>query len=120
MRTTHTLVVVSLVGALAAVGPAAAGNASPAAPTTVKVNMTDYAFALSKRRVAKGTVVFRVVNSGEVVHDFRIAGKKTPIYSTGRSGVLRVLFKQPGNYAFVCTVPGHVAAGMKGVLQVTG
>lgn len=114
------LVVVSLVGTLTAVGSAAAGVASPAAPTTVKVQMTDYAFALSKKRVAKGTVVFRVVNSGEVVHDFRIAGKKTPIYSTGKSGVLRVLFTRPGTYAFICTVPGHIAAGMKGVLKVTG
>lgn len=114
------MLVVLLVGALAAVGPAAAGSTSPAAPTTVKVNMTDYAFALSKKRVAMGTVVFRIVNSGEVVHDFRIAGKKTPFYSTGQSGVLRVVFKGPGNYTFVCTVPGHIAAGMKGVLKVTG
>ncbi len=114
------MLVVPLVGALAALGFAAAGTASPAAPTTLNVKMTDYAFALSKKQVAKGTVVFRVVNRGEVVHDFRIAGKKTPIYSAGKSGVLRVLFKRPGTYAFICTVPGHVAAGMKGVLKVTG
>ena len=113
------LVAVSLVGVMGAVGPAAAGSASSVAPATVKVNMTDYAFALSKKRVAKGTVVFRVVNSGDVVHDFRITGKKTPIYATGQSGVLRVAFSRPGNYTFICTVPGHVAAGMKGVLKVT-
>lgn len=120
MRSTQMLYVVVLVGALVVVGPAAAANVSPAAPTTVKVKMTDYAFALSKKRVLKGAVVFQVVNRGEVVHDFRIAGKKTPIFTTGQAGVLRVAFKQPGNYAFVCTVPGHVAAGMKGVLKVTG
>lgn len=26
---------------------------------------------------------------------------------------------EPGEYAFLCTFPGHVAAGMKGVLVVT-
>ena len=99
------LVVVLLVGALSVVGPTAAGSASAGAPTTVKVTMTDYAFTLSKKRVLKGAVVFQVVNSGEIVHDFRIAGKKTPIFSMGQAGVLRILFKRPGTYSFICTVP---------------
>jgi len=119
VKSTHILVIL-LVGVMATVGSAGTGSASSAAPPTVKVNMTDYAFALSKTRVPKGTVVFRVVNSGEIVHDFRIAGKKTPIYTAGQSGVLRVVFRKRGNYTFICTVPGHVAAGMKGVLKVTG
>ena len=80
--------------------------------------MTDYAFALSKQRLVHGKVVFRVVNTGEVVHDFKIAGKKTPIFTNGQSGLLRVAFKKPGRYPFVCTVPGHIAAGMKGTLIV--
>ena len=87
--------------------------------TTIAVRMTDYAFALSKMRVPRGKVVFRVVNKGEVVHDFKIAGKKTPIYVTGRSGVLRVVLKEPGLYKYVCTVPGHIAAGMWGRLKVS-
>jgi hypothetical protein len=80
--------------------------------------MSDYAFALSKQRIVHGKAVFRVSNVGEVVHDFKIAGKKTPIFTNGQSGVLGVAFKKPGKYPFVCTVPGHIAAGMKGVLTV--
>lgn len=104
--------------ALAAAGPAASSHAPKASPTKVKVVMSDYAFALSKKRVIHGKAVFRVVNVGEVVHDFKIAGKKTPYYTQGQSGVLRVAFKKPGRYKFICTVPGHLAAGMKGVLIV--
>jgi uncharacterized cupredoxin-like copper-binding protein len=103
--------------ALVAAGPAASSHPS-ATPTTVKVVMTDYAFALSKKRIVHGKAVFRVVNTGEVVHDFRIASKKTAIFTTGQSGALSVDFKKPGKYPFICTVPGHVAAGMKGVLTV--
>ncbi len=118
MRSALVLAVCSLVVALLAAAPASSGRAAPTVPTTVKVNMTDYAFALSKKRVPRGKVVFRVANSGEVVHDFKIAGRKTPIFSTGQAGVLRVDFKKPGRYTFLCTVPGHAAAGMKGVLRV--
>lgn len=31
---------------------------------------------------------------------------------------LSVRFPKAGSYRFICTVPGHAAAGMKGVLKV--
>lgn len=88
------------------------------ATTTVRVTMTEFKFALSRRTVPPGLVVFRVINRGETGHDFKIKGKKTPIYDTGKGGTLRVTFTKRGRYPYVCTVPGHVAAGMKGVLTV--
>jgi plastocyanin len=118
MKPARFLAAAPLALALVAAGPAASSHAPTAKPTTVKVVMTDYDFALSKQRLIHGKVVFRVVNTGEVVHDFKIAGKKTPIFTTGQSGALSVAFKKPGKYTFICTVPGHVAAGMKGVLTV--
>lgn len=93
--------------------------AGPLGANRVTVTMTDYKFRLSKATVQRGTVVFTVVNSGEVVHDFKIAGRKTPIYEAGMSGSLKVAFTKPGRYPFLCTVPGHALAGMKGVLKVT-
>jgi len=118
LKSVLVLAAAPLAVALVAAGPAVSSRASSAAPTEVKVVMTDYAFALSKQRLMHGKVVFRVVNAGEVIHDFKIAGKKTPIFTKGQSGVLSVAFKKPGRYPFVCTVPGHIAAGMKGVLTV--
>jgi uncharacterized cupredoxin-like copper-binding protein len=32
--------------------------------------------------------------------------------------VLRVVFRKAGRYRYLCTVPGHAAAGLKGVLRV--
>ena len=39
----------------------------------------------------------------------------------GKDGLVRqtVTFTKPGNYPYLCTLPGHAAAGMKGVLKVT-
>jgi uncharacterized cupredoxin-like copper-binding protein len=31
---------------------------------------------------------------------------------------MTVTFAQKGNYPYLCTVPGHASAGMKGVLRV--
>ena len=35
----------------------------------------------------------------------------------GSSATLKVVFAK-GKFAYLCTVPGHAAAGMKGVLTV--
>jgi len=118
MKSARILAAAPLAVALVAVGPATSAHSPAAPPTTVKVVMSDYAFALSKKKIVHGKAVFRVVNVGEVVHDFKIAGKKTPIFRKGQSGVLRIALRKPGKYPFVCTVPGHIAAGMKGVLTV--
>jgi uncharacterized cupredoxin-like copper-binding protein len=99
---------------LPASGTAVAGHP----PHTVAVSMKDFKFALSKRAVPHGLAVFKVRNDGKVIHDFKIAGKKTPIYTSGRGGLLRVRIDKAGRYKYVCTVPGHVAAGMWGVLVV--
>ena len=112
------LFVLGLLSALALAAPASSSSDSAGRTTKVEVTMTDYAFALSKKTVRKGTVVFKVVNNGEVVHDFKIAGKKTPIFEAGQGGALRVVFKKIGRYPYLCTIPGHVEIGMKGVLKV--
>ena len=38
--------------------------------------------------------------------------------STGKTARLVVTFKKKGKYTYLCTVPGHAAAGMKGVFTV--
>ncbi len=55
---------------------------------------------------------------GHVVHDFKINGKVTPLLQPGKSAKLTVKFAKAGTYPYLCTVPGHAAAGMKGVFTV--
>jgi len=98
-------------------GPA---NARPK-PKVVKVTvvMKEFKFALSRRSVPKGTtVVFKVVNHGKITHNFKIAGKRTKNLKPGKSTTLTVKFARKGRYAYVCTIRGHAAAGMKGVFSV--
>jgi uncharacterized cupredoxin-like copper-binding protein len=75
-------------------------------------------FTLAKRSVPKGSVTFAVTNRGKLKHDFKIAGKKTPVLSSGKRAALNVTFKRAGRFPFLCTVPGHAAGGMKGTLVV--
>lgn len=108
----------ALVAVIASVGVVA--TAAPAAPThvtaaTVKVTATEFKFALSTKTVKAGVVKFTLVNHGKLPHDFKIAGKKTAQIGPGKTSTVSVTLKA-GPHPYVCTVPGHAAAGMKGVV----
>ena len=103
----------SLAFALSAFG---ASTASTVSVTAGKP--TELRFVVLPKSVAKGAVTFKVVNKGTLVHDFKIAGKKTPRLAKGKSATLRVTFAKAGKYPYLCTLPGHAAGGMKGVLTV--
>jgi nitrite reductase (NO-forming) len=84
----------------------------------VSVVATEFKFRLSRKSVPAGsTVIFRVVNNGKIAHDFAIAGKKTPLIQPGKAATLKVR-PSKGLKPYKCTVPGHAAAGMKGVFAV--
>ena len=97
---------------------AASGGTSRQAVSRVTVTASEFRFTLSRQSVPAGAVVFTVVNRGKLSHDFRIGGKTTPVLRPGTSATLRVTFAKKGRYAYLCTLPGHAAAGMKGVLAV--
>ena len=108
--TTASLVVVQL---------APARTARPAATKTVQVKAGEFFFRLSTKTLARpGKVTFAVKNVGHVQHDFKINHKMTPLISPGKTAKLVVTFKKKAKYAYLCTVPGHAAAGMKGVFTV--
>jgi uncharacterized cupredoxin-like copper-binding protein len=80
---------------------------------------TEFGFKLSKTKVPTGVVVFTVKNVGAIAHDFKIAGKKTKILNPGKSATLKVTLKKAGKSPYLCTLPSHAIAGMKGTLTVT-
>ena len=85
----------------------------------VNVAASEFKFVLSKKTARRGVVVFKVKNVGKISHDFEIKGRKTKMLSPGQSATLRVTFLRKGSYPYKCTVPGHAAAGMKGVFKIT-
>jgi plastocyanin len=109
--------------ALAAAGLclAAAGPAHAATVQRVTVKMTEYRFRLSTNTVHRGTVVFTIINKGEIPHDFSIQklDKVSSLVQAGRKTTMRVTFKRAGTYYYLCTVGAHVQYGMFGNLRVT-
>jgi uncharacterized cupredoxin-like copper-binding protein len=93
-------------------------QASPTA-TTIQVKGGEFFFRLSTKSIARpGKVTFVFKNIGHVTHDFKISGKTTPLEQPGKTARLVVTFKKKGKYTYLCTVPGHAAAGMKGTFTV--
>jgi uncharacterized cupredoxin-like copper-binding protein len=116
-----SVLAVATFAALMLIAPAAArvDHETNATATTVQVKGGEFFFRLSTKSVAKpGTVVFVFKNIGHVLHDFKINGKRTPLIRPGRTAKLVVSFKKKGRYAYLCTVPGHAQAGMRGVFTV--
>jgi uncharacterized cupredoxin-like copper-binding protein len=118
--------------ALSLLVPMTVGAARDA--TTVNVTAgkpSEFGFILSKKVLPAGTVTFRMKNGGTIPHDLKIcaspkggranscAGKGTKLIGPAKSTTLTYTFKTKGTYEYLCTVPGHAAAGMKGDLRVT-
>jgi uncharacterized cupredoxin-like copper-binding protein len=91
---------------------------------------TEFGFQLSPPTVRHGAVAFRVTNEGAISHTFKIcagpnggtanscSGRVTSLLMPGASATMTYTFKVKGSYEYMCTVPGHAAAGMKGRLKV--
>ena len=107
------LVLVLVTTAIAAIAPSALARSQAKATVTA----TDFKFKWVPARLTKGVATITVVNRGQATHDLKIAGKKTKVLNPGQRAVLKVTLKK-GTYAYLCTVPGHAALGMKGKLVV--
>jgi uncharacterized cupredoxin-like copper-binding protein len=109
---------------IAALAPAGLASArtdatAHAAATTDSVSGKEFSFRLAKKSIAKpGTVTFTFRNVGTVAHDFRIGGHQTRLIGPRKTATLKITFHKKGRFAYLCTVPGHAQAGMKGVFTV--
>jgi plastocyanin len=77
-------------------------------------------FLFGKAEAKPGPVTIEMPNQSPIQHNISITGPvngKGPIIGTGATSSFSVTLK-PGNYTFLCDVPGHAAAGMKGTLTV--
>jgi uncharacterized cupredoxin-like copper-binding protein len=107
---------VTLVAAVSAFGGSNASSATTISVTAGKPS--EFRFVLSKKTFAKGVTTFKVTNKGTIEHNFKVAGKKTVLIKPGKTATLKVTFTKAGKFPFLCTVPSHAAAGMKGTLAV--
>jgi plastocyanin len=103
------------------------GGADGAAAKALTVSMDEYSFDPDDATISRdGTMT--VENSGNIAHNLTIERGPDPKKKTaklagtdtflgGKSEDLRVNL-DPGEYALVCTVPGHRELGMVGTLTV--
>ena len=76
------------------------------------------AFQYGKATAPAGKVTVSMPNPAPIQHDISIQGVgKGPVVGTGGTSTFTATLK-PGSYTFLCTVPGHAQAGMKGTLTV--
>src|SRR3954471_18503082 len=94
-----------------------AGSSRATAMPTVKVTIKSFRFQLSKHSAMHGKVKFVVTNKDSTKHDFKIAGKKTDMLGKNKSDSIIVTLKKGKKYGYICTVPGHAQAGMKGSVK---
>ena len=91
----------------------------PAAPAPsaegqkVKVDMSEFKYAVEPAEVKAGKVTFELVNAGTVEHSFIIEGTdvKSEQIRAGQTVLVQTDLK-PGTYTVVCDVAGHKEAGM--------
>jgi uncharacterized cupredoxin-like copper-binding protein len=136
-----TVVVIALVAVLLAIGAGigpgwwggmggghmgtSRGSGASAEPVTgateVPVRAGDLWFEPDTLEVTAGDIVnVTVTNEGRILHDFTVPDLDFMIdVESGDtvSGALEAV--TPGEYEFLCTVPGHAAAGMVGTLVVS-
>jgi uncharacterized cupredoxin-like copper-binding protein len=124
-----------LFAGLGAAAPAAVHSVAATKATTIVVTAgkpSELAFKLSKfSNIPAGTVTFKVTNQGYAYHTFKICttpvanaaknscvGKVTKLLKHGQSATLTVKLTKNGKYEYLCSFPGHAAAGMKGLLGI--
>ena len=81
----------------------------------------DLAFSTPEIDVTSGRlVVVRFTNDGDVFHDWMVDGiaNVDAAARPGQTEEIRFFAPAPGRYTYRCTVDGHAAAGMTGVLVV--
>jgi len=117
MKRILSLVAVLAVAATTVFTVVAYAGSNRTAATTVTVTIKNFRFTLSKTSAPAGKVTFKVKNLDSVKHDFKIAGKKTPLLAKNKSKSFTVTLKKGKKYTFICTVPTHAAAGMKGTFK---
>src|SRR6188472_271727 len=128
------IAIVCLAVVLAACSSTPSPSTTAGTTTTITGTLTEYEIQLSATSAPAGTVIFNVTNAGTIVHEFVIL--KTDVLAAdlplagdsvdegaynaigeveetepGGSGTFTATL-EPGHYAIICNVSGHVAQGM--------
>jgi uncharacterized cupredoxin-like copper-binding protein len=122
----------SVAGAGALAANASTHTAKATVITVVAGKPSELGFQLSKStKLAVGTYTFKVTNKGLGFHTFKFCttpvktaakntctGKVTKTLHPGETASFTVKITKTGKYEYLCSIPGHAAGGMKGLIGV--
>lgn len=115
---------------------ACAGGGAPAQTTTLEVDMVEFMFSPKEYSIPAGqAITLTLTNSGALEHNFVILRKGVTVTSSanpvpaedilfeavvgaGQSGTFTFTLDEAGDYEVICSVPGHLEAGMVGKITV--
>jgi plastocyanin len=115
VATTTPTTTTGATGGTGATGAAGGGE-------TVDISETDFALDPDEVTAKAGTVIFKVTNDGDTIHNLEVEGngveEELPQdLSPGDSGALTVDL-EPGDYTMYCPVGDHREQGMEGTVTV--
>lgn len=119
---TGLVALVLVVGLATGVGRNTAGTSDRSA----EIILEDLRFTPSRLDAKVGVPMrVRLTNRGTERHDLNFPSLHMPglqgvesILEPGETRTITLRFDQPGTHAFVCSLPGHAAAGMTGAVVV--
>jgi Cu+-exporting ATPase len=121
IRDSAFLAGIALVAFALAGGVYAADRAIDASAQKVEVVGRNVAFEPTEIRIRAGQwTVVRFTNDDPIFHDWEVEGLANVDAGArpGQTASLRFVIDRPGEYTYLCTVPGHAEAGMVGTLIV--
>jgi uncharacterized cupredoxin-like copper-binding protein len=107
-------------------GSASVQTADAASASTYAVTLSDELKIMPAMidAPANAPLTFDITNEGKSQHSFAVQAPdqtyETAMLDGGATATLSVPSLPEGNYEYLCTVPGHADAGMKGTLMVAG
>lgn len=119
----HHLRLLPLVAVMAGSAACSSGSGLPAvsgatAPK-LELDATEMRYTPSSIAVAGGDVPVHLRNGGMVIHDLRIEGQPSLLLEASPGQTSTATWRlDKGRYRIYCSLPGHRAAGMEGILEV--
>jgi nitrite reductase (NO-forming) len=117
----HTLIVlVALALGLAACGAATSPTGASQAPKILEIHGFDLGFKPNALTVDQpGHYTIKLINDGAIPHDITFANGAKLLANGKETKTLDVEIPAGGT-TFICSIPGHADAGMKGTITVAG
>jgi nitrite reductase (NO-forming) len=120
------MVLAMVVVLLVAVGIAARGSDNDGSTGSAEIVMEDLRFTPNRLDAKVGVpLTVRLTNRGLERHDLNFPSLHMPglegvesILEPSATRTIRLQFDTPGTHTFICTLPGHAAAGMTGAVFV--